>query len=96
MPILEKPMKFSEVLSADISNKFIAHCDGFRKRMHINAADLKVDSIILIGPEGDFDEGEIVEAEENGFKGLSLSNYRLRTETAGVVCCQSFNFANSL
>ena len=43
------------------------------------------DSIILIGPEGDFTPEEIHMALENNFNPVTLGNTRLRTETAGVV-----------
>jgi 16S rRNA (uracil1498-N3)-methyltransferase len=47
--------------------------------------DHETDSIILIGPEGDFTESEIGAGMQNGFKAVSLGKNRLRTETAGVV-----------
>lgn len=39
---------------------------------------------ILIGPEGGFDEKEVVEAFENGGKVVSLGKRILRTETAAI------------
>ena len=50
--------------------------------------------LILIGPEGDFDEEEIIKAGEAGFTAISLGEARLRTETAGVVACQNIAFMN--
>ncbi len=49
---------------------------------------------VLIGPEGDFSEEEILLANENGFETVSLGNTRLRTETAGVVACHTLNLLN--
>ena len=43
------------------------------------------DSLILIGPEGDFTAQEIKSSITNGFKPVALGNTRLRTETAGLV-----------
>jgi 16S rRNA (uracil1498-N3)-methyltransferase len=40
--------------------------------------------IILIGPEGDFTEGEVAEAKQQGFIPLTLGSHRLRTETAAL------------
>ena len=40
---------------------------------------------ILIGPEGDFTNQEILLSIENDFKEVSLGNTRLRAETAGIV-----------
>ena len=45
---------------------------------------------VLIGPEGDFTEGETADAIEHGFRPVSLGKYRLRTETAGIIACTSF------
>jgi 16S rRNA (uracil1498-N3)-methyltransferase len=42
-------------------------------------------TLILIGPEGDFSKEEINFALQNGFKAISLGRERLRTETAAVV-----------
>jgi 16S rRNA (uracil1498-N3)-methyltransferase len=51
--------------------------------------------VILIGPEGDFFEEEVVKAAQLGWKPVSLGNYRLRTETAGVVACHTINLLKS-
>ena len=42
-------------------------------------------TLILIGPEGDFSEEAITFALQNGFKPITLGRERLRTETAAVV-----------
>jgi 16S rRNA (uracil1498-N3)-methyltransferase len=55
--------------------------------------DSKQDSLVLIGPEGDFSEQEVKLAEEAGFKKVGLGNSRLRTETAGIVACHLMNLA---
>jgi len=54
------------------------------------------DIIILIGPEGDFQNEEMQLAQQKGFIPVSLGKSRLRTETAGVVACHAVNFINSL
>jgi 16S rRNA (uracil1498-N3)-methyltransferase len=50
--------------------------------------------VILIGPEGDFSESELGSAFVQSFKGISLGNSRLRTETAGIVACHTVNLLN--
>lgn len=69
--------------------KMIAHCrEGRKKKLHqIN--NIQSGLIILIGPEGDFSEREIEIAKVNSYAEISLSSQRLRTETAGVVACNS-------
>jgi 16S rRNA (uracil1498-N3)-methyltransferase len=42
-------------------------------------------TVVAIGPEGDFSPEEVRLALENGFGGVSLGAARLRTETAGLV-----------
>lgn len=49
---------------------------------------------VLIGPEGDFSVEEIQLVKENGFKGASLGDNVLRTETAGLIACCYINFLN--
>ena len=75
--------------------KFIAHCaDGVRKNIdHLYSPGRNV--ICLIGPEGDFAAEEIELAIKNQFQPVTLGTNRLRTETAGVVACEIFNFLNS-
>ena len=43
------------------------------------------DSVILIGPEGDFTTAEINTAIAEGYQPVMLGETRLRTETAAVV-----------
>jgi len=53
------------------------------------------DSLLLIGPEGDFTPEEIALALDKGFKPVSLGETRLRTETAGVVGVTMMNAVNA-
>ena len=48
-------------------------------------------NIVLIGPEGDFSKNELIDAEVNGFKFVTLGNTRLRAETAGIISCAMFS-----
>ena len=50
------------------------------------------DTLVMIGPEGDFSPREIEEAAKAGFENLDLGQTRLRTETAGVVVCSNISF----
>ncbi|MFM8740877.1 MAG: RsmE family RNA methyltransferase, partial [Cytophagales bacterium] len=43
--------------------------------------------VVLIGPEGDFSQHELEQAQQNGFKKVSLGVNRLRTETAALAAC---------
>ncbi|MBN2485596.1 MAG: 16S rRNA (uracil(1498)-N(3))-methyltransferase [Bacteroidales bacterium] len=76
------------------SLKYIAHCNESHKDLLKNVYQAGKDAVVLIGPEGDFSEGEVKLAAENGFIAVSLGNSRLRTETAGVVACHTLNLMN--
>jgi len=53
-----------------------------------------IDTLVLIGPEGDFSKEEIANAIDNGFIPVKLGPSRLRTETAGIVACHTVNMVN--
>ena len=94
-PFLNPLDTFSDFIHQPmVGMKFIAHC-GLGKRISLKQGNDRGNKfLILIGPEGDFDEDEIFKAEEAGFTALSLGEARLRTETAGVVACQNIAFMN--
>lgn len=78
--------------------KFIAHCqDGFTdNKLHLkNVAAINSQTIILIGPEGDFSSNEVEMALSYDFQEISLGKERLRTETAGLAACHIVNLINS-
>lgn len=54
------------------------------------------DSIVLIGPEGDFSIEEVKFAEEFGFQSVSLGTSRLRTETAALVAVHLMQLSQSI
>jgi 16S rRNA (uracil1498-N3)-methyltransferase len=86
LPILQEPIKFlSFVNQVDVANKFIAHCENMDAKVQLIRYLPFTDSIIVIGPEGDFSSDEISVAMQNNFHPVALGNTRLRTETAGVV-----------
>ena len=53
------------------------------------------DALVLIGPEGDFSVDEVRLALSLGFQSVSLSNTRLRTETAALVAVHLMNLTHS-
>lgn len=93
-PILNEPKTFKEILSSsdNYTNKLIGHCNLSYERHPIISFDTSEDSIVLIGPEGDFSIKEIDSASERGFKAIKLNNKRLRTETAGIAIVAIWNF----
>ena len=74
--------------------KFIAYVDRNVKDELLTICKPGMDTLILIGPEGDFSQEEIESAKENGFIPVKLGPSRLRTETAGVVACHTVHLVN--
>lgn len=75
-------------------NLYIAHCEETEKKLLKNQIKPCEKYTLLIGPEGDFSEKEIALCIENKYIPVSLGNTRLRIETAAIVACHSFIFAN--
>ncbi len=97
LPELQELTDFKKVISQNFSGqKFIAHCYPGEKELLSAAYKPGGDTLILIGPEGDFSEEEVTLAMKNGFKAISLGESRLRTETAALVACQTIHIVNQL
>ena len=54
----------------------------------------QTDTLILIGPEGDFSPTEIEDFKQAGFQLASLGQHILRTETAGLAAVHTINLIN--
>jgi len=95
LPKLNNLTSFKElIINNKTKNKFIAYCDEIQKNHLKDLATSGNNTLILIGPEGDFSPEEVKLAIENNFKVVSLGESRLRTETAGIVACHIVNLAN--
>jgi 16S rRNA (uracil1498-N3)-methyltransferase len=97
LPKINEAVDFQQFMKqtfAEGDQKFIAYCnDAERGPLSIKYEKSK-NVVLLIGPEGDFTEAEVVAAFKKNFVGVSLGNSRLRTETAGVVGCHTVNLLN--
>ncbi len=94
-PKLNPLCMFDELMKKHhASQKFIAHCYEEDKKLLQNEMKKSSDILILIGPEGDFSKEEVQKAISLGFVPVSLGNSRLRTETAGVVVCNTVAIVN--
>ena len=91
LPKLNEAIALKKFFKQDFNgNKYIAHCEKTEK-VALKDAELKENTLILIGPEGDFSLNEIEIALQNTFKAVSLGTSRLRTETAGIVAVHTLN-----
>lgn len=76
---------------------FIAYCDQLiPRKLLCHEYKPNQDTLILIGPEGDFAAEEIKSALLNGYKPISLGENRLRTETAAIAACDTCHIINQL
>ena len=95
LPHLDELTKFNDFIKQPFEGqKFIAHCEEQHRELLKNEVKPAGNYLILIGPEGDFSPEEIEMAIQAGFQPVSLGESRLRTETAGVVACHTFNLLN--
>ncbi|HEY0057820.1 MAG TPA: RsmE family RNA methyltransferase [Flavisolibacter sp.] len=93
LPLLHQPTPFKEIVKEEAVCKWVAHClPGEKtslltawKQQNGKAGDNLTSQLILIGPEGDFTDKEVMAALKNNFHPVGLGNTRLRTETAGLV-----------
>ncbi|MBT8317515.1 MAG: 16S rRNA (uracil(1498)-N(3))-methyltransferase [Lutibacter sp.] len=94
-PKLNEPVTFNQFINSNFDGQlFIAHCEETAKKSLKTALKPKLDTTILIGPEGDFSIKEIMQSLVHNFIPVSLGESRLRTETAGIVAVHSVAFTN--
>jgi 16S rRNA (uracil1498-N3)-methyltransferase len=97
LPQLAEICTYKEnINNAFTGKKLIAFCSEEEKTYLKNSVLPGENALILIGPEGDFSPDEIKQAFEKGFTGVSMGNNRLRTETAGIVACQTLAIINQI
>jgi 16S rRNA (uracil1498-N3)-methyltransferase len=96
-PVLHELTGFKEFVSLQGKNDtdlFIAHCEETDRKKLVTACTAGRNTLVLIGPEGDFSRDEIRLAVSHRFIPVSLGNNRLRTETAGIAACHTVNLVN--
>ncbi len=93
LPYLAKLTALPQVLKqyADIPQKFVAHCIDSKRSSIAEMLKPEGDTILLIGPEGDFTQEEVNLCVGSGFQPVSLGKQRLRTETAAIAAAAYFN-----
>lgn len=86
LPVVNRMQEFTSFIeTSDFpGQKFIAHIGDPVHRNLSESIRPAWNYLILIGPEGDFTDDEILKAEQNNFLTVSLGKSRLRTETAAL------------
>jgi 16S rRNA (uracil1498-N3)-methyltransferase len=98
LPLLTERLTLTNAIEqfAGTKQKLVAHCMPSLKRTPLHEA-MKPgeDTVILIGPEGDFTEEEAGQCASAGYTAVSMGVNRLRTETAAMAACAYFNMMNN-
>ncbi len=89
LPQLDELTPFKQLMQMPFEgNKYIAYCDMMlpREQRRVLSKEYRpgADTMIIIGPEGDFSPEEVAMALDAGFVPVSLGESRLRTETAAM------------
>ncbi len=96
-PVLNPMISFHQFIRTyplQNTDPFIATCSEIKHKPLHKALVRGNNTVLLIGPEGDFTPDEVQLAFTAGYKPVSLGSRRLRTETAAMVCCVTFNAIN--
>jgi len=97
LPKVNPLIKFDKFIKEkDFAAKYIAHCNDTPRDLLSSKYEKGSRTIILIGPEGDFDLEEVKASQAQGFQAISLGQSRLRTETAGVVAAHTVSLMNEM
>lgn len=93
LPKVQELIRFDDFLEQEYKDydRFIAYCNDDKLKHLYELGSAHKNTLILIGPEGDFSDTEVTLAKSKKIKGISLGESRLRTETAGVVACTMMN-----
>lgn len=82
IPKVHQPLSLAEWLNrVDADTKLILHPHNQQPLSAYSAPDSLA---LLVGPEGGFSEAEVLQAQQQGFGGLTLGPRILRTETAAL------------
>ena len=97
LPVIQPVAEFNDLVtnkpSSDNAQLFIANYKTSNQFL-LDQYQHGSNALVLIGPEGDFDQEELDLATAQGFEMVNLSKSRLRTETAGLVACTSIGMVN--
>ncbi len=95
LPEVMEMEPFLKIINGEKKDQnFIAHLDEIQTPFLERIAKPGVNYLLLIGPEGGFTEEELSLARAQQFQSVKIGNFRLRTETAGIVATTILNQIN--
>lgn len=95
LPIINPPTDFRSLINNTSSNnRIICHGHYSQPLSLLQACPPTSNTLLLIGPEGDFTDDEISLANQAGFLPVTLGPSRLRTETAALYAVANISLIN--
>ncbi|PIB35832.1 16S rRNA (uracil(1498)-N(3))-methyltransferase [Reichenbachiella sp. 5M10] len=85
---------FVTQLESLATQSFIAYVETGQEEALQTLIQPQKNTLILIGPEGDFTPEEVQTAVQHGATAVNLGSSILRTETAGIIAAHTFNLVN--
>ncbi len=100
LPVIDQMTPLQSLLELmPEAQRFVAYCNPEIPRVDLAKSYVPFrDTLILIGPEGDFTPAEIRNTLDAGFRPVTLGENRLRTETAALFAlstCHTIDCINS-
>ncbi len=97
LPELHEAIALKDIIQlySKVPQKLVAHCiEGYERSPISKMLNPGLETLVLIGPEGDFTVEEVTLCTEQQIVGISLGTQRLRTETAAMAVSAYFNMVN--
>lgn len=96
VPIVNPILSFDKMLDTEFDHAFFAY-EGLSHEqfnLALEAKNVKPGErvLLVVGPEGGFDEKEVAKADQKGLKSVSLGQRILRAETASLYMASVFSF----
>lgn len=98
LPVIDEMTPLRKLVSLmPEAQRFVGYCDPSVERIDLARAYVSGrDTVIFIGPEGDFSPAEISSLLESGVRPVTFGDNRLRTETAALYSLTACHVLDSL
>ncbi|MBL7951807.1 MAG: 16S rRNA (uracil(1498)-N(3))-methyltransferase [Flavobacteriales bacterium] len=93
LPRIDELTTVKHLLQEDLApQRLFGWCEGEHRSL-MERYTPSIDTVVLIGPEGDFTPEEAATFRNTGFHAVSIGAARLRTETAALAVCTWISLA---